>query len=82
LLEFDVAQDDRDSAYRVAALRGPRRKAQPGDQYCSRRSQDESAVAQLGLTLLTSSPVDFGKLVADETEKWAKVMRAADIKVE
>jgi tripartite-type tricarboxylate transporter receptor subunit TctC len=29
---------------------------------------------------LTGSPADFGRLIADETEKWAKVIRAAHIK--
>jgi tripartite-type tricarboxylate transporter receptor subunit TctC len=28
------------------------------------------------------SPADFGKLIAADTEKWAKVIRAANIKVE
>jgi len=28
------------------------------------------------------SPADFGKLIADETEKWAKAIRAANIKPE
>jgi hypothetical protein len=28
------------------------------------------------------TPVEFGKFVADEIEKWAKVIRAADMKVE
>jgi hypothetical protein len=27
-------------------------------------------------------PADFGKLIADETEKWGKVIRAAGIKAE
>ena len=31
---------------------------------------------------LQLSPADFGKLIADETEKWAKVIRAANIKAE
>jgi tripartite-type tricarboxylate transporter receptor subunit TctC len=35
-----------------------------------------------GTTILTGSPADFGKLIADETEKWAKVIRAANIKPE
>jgi len=26
------------------------------------------------------SPADFGKLIADETDKWGKVIRAANIK--
>jgi hypothetical protein len=30
----------------------------------------------------TGSPADFGKLIADETEKWAKVIRTANIKPE
>jgi tripartite-type tricarboxylate transporter receptor subunit TctC len=36
--------------------------------------------AQLGDTVLAISPADFGRLIADETEKWAKVVRAAGIK--
>jgi tripartite-type tricarboxylate transporter receptor subunit TctC len=38
--------------------------------------------ADLGGTVLSGSPADFGKLIADETEKWAKVIRAANIKAE
>jgi len=38
--------------------------------------------ADLGLTVFPGSPADFGKLIADETEKWAKVIRAANIKPE
>jgi hypothetical protein len=30
--------------------------------------------------VLALSPADFGKLIAEETEKWDKVIRAADIK--
>jgi hypothetical protein len=36
----------------------------------------------LGGTPLSGSPADFGKFVADETEKWAKVIRAGNIKAE
>ena len=36
----------------------------------------------LGATLLPGSPADFGKLVADETKKWGKVIRFAGIKAE
>jgi hypothetical protein len=32
--------------------------------------------------VLSGSPADFGKLIADETEKWGKVIRAANIKLE
>jgi hypothetical protein len=28
------------------------------------------------------TPAQFGRLLADETEKWGKVIRAANIKVE
>ena len=38
--------------------------------------------AEVGGTPLPGSPADFGKLIADETEKWGKVIRAANIKVE
>jgi hypothetical protein len=34
-----------------------------------------------GITL-PGSPADFGKLIADETERWGKVIRAANIKPE
>ena len=39
-------------------------------------------LAGLGGTLLALPAADFGKLIADETEKWAKVIRAANIKAE
>ena len=38
--------------------------------------------ADLGNTPLTFSPAGFGKFIAEETDKWAKVIRAANIKVE
>ena len=38
--------------------------------------------ADLGGVVMPGSPEDFGKLIRDETEKWAKVIRAAGIKVE
>jgi len=34
----------------------------------------------LGGTALAGSPADFGRLIADETEKWGRVIRAAKIK--
>jgi tripartite-type tricarboxylate transporter receptor subunit TctC len=39
-------------------------------------------LADLGGTVLAGSPADFGKHIADETEKWAKVIRAANFKPE
>jgi tripartite-type tricarboxylate transporter receptor subunit TctC len=38
--------------------------------------------ADIGGTVLPGSPADFGKLIRDETEKWAKVIRAAKIKLD
>ena len=38
--------------------------------------------ADLGVTPLVVSPADFGRLIAEETEKWGKVIRAANIKAE
>jgi len=32
--------------------------------------------------VLPGSPAEFGKLIADDTEKWGKVLRAANIKAE
>jgi len=37
-------------------------------------------LAALGSTAFAVSPAEFGKFVADETEKWAKVIKAAQIK--
>jgi tripartite-type tricarboxylate transporter receptor subunit TctC len=42
----------------------------------------KARLADLGGTTLPGSPADFGRLIADETEKWAKVIRAANIKAE
>jgi tripartite-type tricarboxylate transporter receptor subunit TctC len=39
-------------------------------------------LADLGSMPMPMTPVECGKLVADETEKWAKVIRAANIKPE
>jgi len=42
----------------------------------------KARIADLGGTVLTGSPTDFGKLIAEETEKWGKVVKFADIKAE
>jgi tripartite-type tricarboxylate transporter receptor subunit TctC len=39
-------------------------------------------VAEMGETTISTSPADFGKLIAEETEKWGKLIRAANIKAE
>ena len=51
----------------VAALADPKMKAR---------------IAELGATPMPMSPAEFGKLLADETEKWAKVVKFANISVE
>jgi tripartite-type tricarboxylate transporter receptor subunit TctC len=45
-------------------------------------SKVKARLADLGGTPLPGSSADFGKFIADETEKWAKVIRAANIKAE
>jgi len=42
--------------------------------------QLKARLADLGATTLGGSAADFGKLIAEETEKWGKVIRAAKIK--
>jgi tripartite-type tricarboxylate transporter receptor subunit TctC len=42
----------------------------------------KARLADLGASVLVGSPADYGKLIADETEKWGKVIRAANIKPE
>jgi tripartite-type tricarboxylate transporter receptor subunit TctC len=50
-----------------AALADPRMKAR---------------ISDLGAAPFVGSPADFGKLIADETERWAKVVKFAGIKPE
>ena len=42
----------------------------------------KARIADMGGMLLTSSPADFAKLIAAETDKWGKVIREAGIKAE
>ena len=58
---------DRLNAEINAALADPRLKAR---------------IADLGGEVLAGSPADFGKLIAADTDKWAKVIRAANIKAD
>jgi tripartite-type tricarboxylate transporter receptor subunit TctC len=42
----------------------------------------KARLADLGGTPLLGSAADFGKLIADETEKWAKVIKSAGVKAD
>jgi len=42
----------------------------------------KARLADLGGIIVSGSPAEFAKLIADETEKWGKVIRAANIKAE
>jgi len=42
----------------------------------------KARLADLGGTVLAGSPADFGKLIVDETEKWAKVVKLSGAKPE
>jgi tripartite-type tricarboxylate transporter receptor subunit TctC len=42
----------------------------------------KAQLADMGATGFGSSPAEFGRLIAEETEKWGKVIRAANIKPE
>ena len=42
----------------------------------------KARLADLGAIVLAGSPADFKKHIAEEVEKWGKVIRAANIKPE
>jgi tripartite-type tricarboxylate transporter receptor subunit TctC len=42
----------------------------------------KARLADIGGEVLPGSPAEFGKLIADETEKWAKVVKLAGLKPE
>jgi tripartite-type tricarboxylate transporter receptor subunit TctC len=42
----------------------------------------KARLAELGGMLIPGSPADFGKLVADETDKWAKVIKTGGVTLE
>jgi tripartite-type tricarboxylate transporter receptor subunit TctC len=64
-------------------------KATPSDVVDLLNKQINAALAesdirarfvQAGVSTLGGSPADFGKFIADETEKWAKLIKVAGIK--
>jgi tripartite-type tricarboxylate transporter receptor subunit TctC len=42
----------------------------------------KARIADLGAVAHPGSPADFGRFIAQEIEKWGKVVRAANIKAE
>jgi tripartite-type tricarboxylate transporter receptor subunit TctC len=42
----------------------------------------KARISDMGATPFVSSPADFGKLIADEIEKWGKVVKFAGLKPE
>jgi tripartite-type tricarboxylate transporter receptor subunit TctC len=42
----------------------------------------KARLADVGVEPTPMTPAEFGKLIADDTEKWGKVIRAANIKPE
>ena len=45
-------------------------------------SKIKARIVELGGTVLGGSPAEFGTILSEATEKWAKVIRVAGIKVE
>ena len=45
-------------------------------------SKVKARIVELGGTVLGGTPAEFGTIIADATEKWAKVIKFAGIKVE
>jgi tripartite-type tricarboxylate transporter receptor subunit TctC len=42
----------------------------------------KARLADIGFTVLPGSPSDFGKLIADDTEKFSKLIRELNIKAD
>jgi tripartite-type tricarboxylate transporter receptor subunit TctC len=42
----------------------------------------QKRLADLGGEPMPMTPAEFGKLTSDETEKWAKVIKAANLSIE
>jgi hypothetical protein len=49
---------------------------------CMIRARIKAQLAELGGMAIGGSPAEFGKFIADETEKWGKVITFAGIRAE
>jgi len=56
-----------------------RREAQQCYQRCLANSRIKLRIAEFGDTVFASSPAEFGKHIVEFTDKWSKVIRAANI---
>ena len=71
--------------YGIVAPKGTRRRSllpQQGDQCRARRPRLRARFEQAGGVPMPMSPVEFGKMIADETEKWRKVVEFAGMSVD
>ena len=67
----------------LTARRGSRRASASrsiSDIFCCSARSDRSRLADLGGTPFVMSPAELSKFIAEDTEKWAKLIREADIK--
>jgi len=76
--------DGPDSDIRVLKRGGPERAISWRDQFpvAPANASVKARIIDLGGTVLPGSPGEFGEYIANETEKWAKVIKFADIKPE
>ena len=56
--------------------RADHRQAEQDGERGAGRSGRAGQARELGGTLIAGTPEDFGKIIADETEKWSKVVKA------
>ena len=59
-----------------------RRQAQQNDQCRLHRPKFKARLADLGGDGMPGTPADFTKVIADETDKWGKVVKFAGLKAE
>jgi hypothetical protein len=73
-----------EGVFRVPGGEASRRAGSRKSDTANRERTLDAPPATLGGMVLVGSPAAaaFGKLIADETEKWGKVIRAANIKPE
>ena len=73
------------SSHRIAPKGTPREIIDLLNKHVNEAMQDaafKTRLNELGGISLAGSPEDFGKVVAAETEKWARVVKAANLKME